>query len=103
MQKCDLPHKIRHSPKAGRFETNIHAKKWRLTCEDGAFWEFTNLYNFVRNYPELFNPSNVKWKRQGEKRGTGGEYCNVTAGLLNVASGKTKSWKGWHISTIEPA
>ncbi|EQA11067.1 hypothetical protein [Glaesserella parasuis] len=51
----------------------------------------------------MFNPSNVKWKRQGGKRGTGGEYCNVTAGLLNVASGKTKSWKGWHISTIEPA
>lgn len=91
----------KNSPKAGKFETNIHAKRWRLTREDGAFWEFTNLYHFVRSHPELFNPSDLVWKRQGGKRGTGGEYCNATAGLLNITSGKTKTWKGWRIKLID--
>lgn len=90
----------KNSPKAGKFETNIHAKRWRLTREDGAFWEFTNLHHFVRTHTELFNPADVVWKRQGGKRGTGGEYCNATSGLLNVTGGRAKSWKGWKLHLI---
>lgn len=91
----------KHSLKSGKFESNIHAKCWRLTREDGKFWEFSNLYHFVRTNPELFLPNDVIWKRQGGKRGTGGEYCNATAGLNNVSAGKAKRWKGWNIVQIK--
>lgn len=90
----------RKSLRAGKFETNIHAKRWRLTRENGRFWEFTNLYHFVRTHTELFLPNDTIWKRTGGKRGTGGEYCNATAGLLNVYYGKTKKWKGWILKQI---
>ncbi|QLD33150.1 hypothetical protein [Mannheimia varigena] len=88
------------SPKSGKFETNIHAKRWRLTRDDGAFWIFDNLYHFVRGHSELFLPNDVVWKRQGGKRGTGGEYCNATAGLLNTVYGNQKKWKGWVLRKI---
>lgn len=88
----------KQSPKSGKFETNIHAKEWRLISPDGKAFEIRNLYQFVRDNSHLFSLLDTVWKRTGGKRGTGGEYCNATAGLLNVTSGKTKSWKGWHIS-----
>lgn len=90
----------KQSPKSGKFETNTHAKRWRLTRDDGRFWEFNNLYHFVRSNPKLFLPNDVVWKRQGGKRGTGGEYCNATAGLLNTSSGKQKKWKGWVLKAL---
>lgn len=90
------------SPKSGKCETNIHAKEWRLVSPDGQVFEIRNLYQFVRDNPHLFSLLDTAWKRTSGKRGTGGEYCNATAGLLNVTSKKTKSWKGWHISTIKP-
>lgn len=83
------------SQKSGKFETNCHAKKWKLTAPDGKIYHITNLYHFVRTHTELFNPQDIVWKRTNGKRGTGGEYCNATAGLLNITSGKAKTWKGW--------
>ncbi|AHG75457.1 hypothetical protein X808_9340 [Mannheimia varigena USDA-ARS-USMARC-1296] len=89
------------SQKSGKFETNVHAKRWRLTREDGKCWEFTNLYHFVRTHTELFLPNDTVWKRTGGKRGTGGEYCNATSGLLNACRSRSKKWKGWKIEKIE--
>lgn len=89
------------SPNSGKFETNIHAKRWRLTRSDGEFWEFDNLYHFIRTHSYLFKSADVVWKRQGGKRGMGGEYCNATSGLLNVSSGIAKGWKGWKLQKIE--
>lgn len=85
----------RASKKAGKFETNIHAKKWRIISPDNRIFIATNLYNFVRTNATLFNPSDIIWKSSG-----GGEYCNATAGLLNISAGKTKSWKGWKLEKI---
>lgn len=88
------------SPKAGKFETNIHAKKWRITSPDNRIFIATNLYQFVRDNPALFLPGDVIFKRTGGKRGTGGEYCNATSGLLQ-ASASGRLWKGWKCKQVK--
>lgn len=87
----------KNSPLAGKSETNIHAKEWTLIAPDGQIYRIRNLYEFVRKNPHLFRPADVVWKRTGGRRGSGGEYCNATSGILNIKSGKTKSWKGWKL------
>ena len=87
----------RKSPLAGKSESNIHAKEWVLIAPDGQVYRVRNLYNFVRENTHLFAPVDTIWKRRGGKRGTGGEYCNATAGLANIKGGKAKSWKGWKL------
>ena len=82
---------------AGKTETNIHAKEWVLIAPNGQVYRIRNLYHFVRSNLHLFAPADVEWKRQGGKRGTGGEYCNATAGLQNIKGGKAKTWKGWKL------
>lgn len=81
----------------GRFETNIHAKEWFLVSPDDKVYHIKNLHKFVRDNPHLFNERDATWKRKGGKRGTGGEYCNATAGLSNVRGGRSSAWKGWRL------
>lgn len=85
------------SPLAGRGTGNVQAKDWRLQAPDGAIYEVRNLYEFVRSHPHLFAPTDIEWKRTGGKRGTGGEWCNATAGILNISGGRAKTWKGWRL------
>ena len=87
----------KRSLKAGRGEGNIHAKEWSLIAPDGTIYKIINLQHFVRTHPGLFEEADVAWKRIGGKRGTGGEYCNATAGLSNVRQGKSRAWKGWSL------
>lgn len=87
------------SPAAGRGEANVHAVEWRLQGPDGTAYVVRNLYEFVRANAHLFSPADVEWKRTGGKRGTGGEWCNATAGILNIKGGRAKSWKGWRLIT----
>lgn len=89
------------SPKAGKFETNVHAKKWRITSPDNQVFIVTNLYQFVRDHTHLFLPGDVIFKRTGGKRGTGGEYCNATNGLANASTTKREMWKGWKCKQIK--
>lgn len=85
------------SPKAGRGTDNIHAVDWMLVAPDGEQYRVRNLYEFVRANTHLFAEADVVWKRTGGKRGTGGEWCNATAGILNIKGGRAKSWKGWRL------
>lgn len=89
------------SPKSGKFETNVHAKKWRITSPDNQVFIVTNLYQFVRDHTHLFLPGDVVFKRTGGKRGTGGEYCNATNGLANAYATKRGLWKGWKCKQIK--
>lgn len=91
----------RKSLKSGKFETNIHAKKWRITSPDNQVFIVTNLYQFVRDHTHLFLPGDVIFKRTGGKRGTGGEYCNATNGLANASATKREMWKGWKCKQIK--
>lgn len=88
------------SLKAGKFETNVHAKKWRIISPNNQIFIVRNLYQFVRDNGDLFLPKDVIFKRQGGKRGTGGEYCNATSGLRQAAS-SGRAWKGWTCKKIE--
>lgn len=90
----------KNSPKSGKFETNIHAKKWRITSPDNQVFIATNLYQFVRDNTALFLPGDVIFKRTGGKRGTGGEYCNATSGFLQAAA-SGRLWKGWKCKQIK--
>lgn len=85
------------SPKAKKGVDNVHAKEWCIISPDGVTYRFINLYEFIRNNGDLFHPKDVTWKRKGGKRGTGGEYCNASAGFLNIKGLKAKSWKGWKL------
>ena len=85
------------SPLAGRAETNIHAKEWALIDPACKRRDIRNLHHFIRCNPDLFEEEDRTWKRQGGKRGTGGEYCNASAGLQAVRSGRAKTWKGWSL------
>jgi len=91
------------SPKAGRGIDNVHAEDWHLLSPTGDSYKFRNLYEFVRAHTHLFSPDDVAWKRQGGGRGTGGEYCNATAGILNIKGGKAKTWKGWKLICADSA
>lgn len=88
------------SPKSGKFETNIHAKKWQIVSPGNQIFIVRNLYQFVRDNSELFLPGDVIFKRTGGKRGTGGEYCNATSGLLQAAA-SGRLWKGWKCKQIK--
>lgn len=88
------------SLKSGKFETNIHAKKWRIVSPNNQIFIVRNLYQFVRDNGDLFLPKDIIFKRQGGKRGTGGEYCNATQGLRQAAS-SGGTWKGWTCTKIE--
>lgn len=90
----------RISHKSGKFETNIHAKKWHIVSPSNQIFIVRNLYQFVRDNGELFLPKDVIFKRQGGKRGTGGEYCNATSGLRQAAS-SGGTWKGWKCKQIK--
>lgn len=85
------------SPLAGKSADNVHAVDWKLVGPDDTVYQVRNLYQFVRDNPGLFAAADVEWKRRGGTRGTGGEYCNATAGILNIKGGKAKTWKGWRL------
>lgn len=89
------------SPKSGKFATNVHAKVWLIISPDNERFVVKNLYQFVRDNKHLFLPDDVVFKRQGGKRGTGGEYCNATSGLIYAASKRGRGrWKDWQCQQL---
>ncbi len=86
------------SPASGRGVLNVHAVDWVLVSPNGDRHQVRNLYEFVRANPGLFADADVVWKRTGGARGTGGEWCNATAGILNIKGGRAKTWKGWTLA-----
>ena len=79
----------KHSPKSGKFETNVRAVEWTLIDPDGRRHVIRNLHHFIRQNPALFEPADTIWKN--------GKYCNVSAGISNVRAGYSESWKGWTV------
>lgn len=88
----------RKSPLAGKGTENVHAKQWVLISPDDRVFRARNLNQFIRDNPDLFAAEDVIWKRTGGKRGTGGEWCNASAGLGNVRAGRSQTWKGWSLA-----
>lgn len=87
-----------NSPLTGKFETNCHAKRWRLRTPDrGQIFEFTNLAHFVRLHAELFDPMDLIPDKNG--------YCNAQKGLSKLSPDRVHpkgSWKGWQwVSDVE--
>ena len=89
------------SLKSGKFATNVHAKVWLITSPNNERFVVKNLYQFVRDNKHLFLAEDVVFKRQGGKRGTGGEYCNATSGLIYAASKRGRGrWKDWQCQQL---
>ncbi|MGJ8518474.1 hypothetical protein LMG33810_002848 [Carnimonas sp. LMG 33810] len=86
-----------NSPRSARGVGNVNATYWWLISPTGTVYFVRNLYDFVRSNPTLFQARDREWKRKGGKRGTGGEYCNATAGIQNIRCGRANSWKGWRL------
>lgn len=81
------------SPKSGRFETNINAKKWHLISPDGKEYRFTSLTYWLReNCRELFGC-------EPDTR----EFRNVRSGLAGAKRGymgksyPCATYKGWRV------
>lgn len=89
------------SPLASKHPDNIHAKEWALASPDDQVYRIRNLYHFIRTHAELFDPSDIVWKRSGAENDTGsGVYCNASVGITGVKAGRSRQWKGWRL--LEP-
>ena len=80
---------VKRSPNVGGFETNIHAKTWRLLSPDNTVYHFRNLALFLRQHTELFDPDDLTPRTIG---------CRASAKLSRLRpdnKNRRKSWKGW--------
>ena len=80
---------VKRSPNVGGFETNIHAKAWRLLSPDNTVYHFRNLALFLRQHTELFDPDDLTPRTIG---------CRASAKLSRLRpdnKNRRKSWKGW--------
>lgn len=92
--------RVKQSPRSGRFETNVKAKTWTIKSPNNKTYTFTNLMHFVRTHEQLFEPSDVVWR----KKANGVEWCRASSGIGGLANkaNKSQQWKGWQlISVIE--
>lgn len=80
---------LKNSPRTGRFETNMHAKRWILTSQNGTVYRFKNLSMFIRNNPELFDIA-----------GTDGDVSKIVKQLSYIRNSNRK-WHGWTIREDE--
>lgn len=80
---------VKKSPKTGRFETNMHAKKWILSAPNETVYRFRNLSLFIRNNPELFDVV-----------GTDKDVTKIVKELSAIRNSH-KKWHGWTIREDE--
>jgi len=77
-------------------ENHFSAKNHSLIDPKGRVHEISNLADFVRKNPELFEAKDLgqrlKTNRKGEMTKS---TCNATAMLQEVSSGRKNIWKGW--------
>lgn len=75
------------SPRAGKFETNVHAADWILQRDGGTVWRVRNLALFVRRRPELF----------GLSAGDDAAAAAAARGLYDAGS-RGGTWHGWEVA-----
>ena len=64
----------KNSPRAGKFEENIHAIDWHLVSPDGVHYQFHSLRNWLRQYGQQYFNVDPDTK----------EFNNVVYGLSRV-------------------
>lgn len=91
---------VRQSPKAGRFETNVHAVDWHLISPGGQHYYFHSLQHWLRQHCEEFFGCKADTR----------EFNNVRSGLSGAkraALGKIINgrgcctYKGWQVIPTE--
>lgn len=78
---------------AGRFDTNIAAKKWVLKSPEGVIYEVQNLKNFIRNNHDLFNILNNDLDVDRVAKG----FYAAKRGLLGKKDARAGTCRGWQI------
>ena len=73
-------------------EHNARAKVWTIVSPQRIRYTFRNLTHFVRENPELFDPSDVVWRSYD-----GNKWCIALGGLRSLFRNKKQimRWKGW--------
>ena len=75
-------------PLTGRFETNMHAKNWKIQSPAGEIFECRNLKNWLREHEDMLDGtvaqawdgiSKIKYSMQGKRKHPSGQ------------------WKGWRL------
>jgi hypothetical protein len=77
-------------------ENHFSAKNHSLIDPRGISHEISNLADFVRKNPELFEAKDLAYRLKPNRKGEMTKStCNATAMLHEVSSGRKNIWKGW--------
>lgn len=75
------------------------AKYWVLLSPDRVTLEGWNLSHLIRSRPDLFDPSDTRW------RGKSKTQCRAQGGISTLAHerpGQAMQWKGWRLVYVGP-
>ncbi|RGC27217.1 hypothetical protein DWX41_18285 [Hungatella hathewayi] len=81
------------SPRSGRYETNVNAKKWHIVSPDGQHYKFKNLHHWARQNCALFGFDETEENAIKIAKG----LQHAKAGELGKKYAFTSTYKGWRI------
>ena len=84
------------NPKLRATDQHIAAKEWTVVSPIGVKHTFRNLKKWVRENPDLFEPSDVEWKSNNGRPNQ--DWCRAFQGIARLRPGNSKflpEWQGW--------
>lgn len=79
-------------PKMRKGIKHPSCKEWHIKSPCGKIYNFINLDKFIRENYNLFNESDVAWRKHPSRASY---LCKAYSGLSAVRCGSVGTWKGW--------